>query len=107
VHEATYLVRQCVGDAGIPTLGKTTWTAPVFRLLTLVEVGMSMVGAVDFVGLLLEISAALAIRLLEIALAELNDAACAEPKTFPVATFKKTGLELTIIPSDLALLARF
>ena len=66
-----------------------------------------MVGALDLVGLLFEIRAAFAIRLLEIALEELNEAGWAEPKTLPVATFKKTGLELTIIPRDLALLARF
>jgi hypothetical protein len=75
--------------------------------VTLVAVGISNFGVADLTGLLFEINAAFAIKLLEITLDWLNEAGWAEPKTLPVATFKKTGFELTIIPKDLALLARF
>lgn len=93
----------------MPSLGKTTWTLVLFRILTLATVGTSICAfwlAANLDGLLLVIRAALAIRLFEMPelLADEGEAA---PNTFDCLTLRKTGFELTTMPSAIALFARF
>jgi len=83
-----------------------------FLLLTLagpdfVTVGKFILVLEPLVGLLFAIKTELAIKLFETEVEVLSDAGVAFPRTLAEATFKKTGLEFTIIPSCLALVARF
>ena len=104
-------INQCVGEAGIPLLGKTTSVYPELDFLTLSLVfsvtGMFIFVELVLVGLLLLINAAFAIRFADTTPESEAEAGMAAPSTLPVEIFRNTEFALTTMPSDLALLAKF
>ena len=99
----------------MPTEFKATLLPSRLVVLTLGTVlafseGASILETVFFPKLLmslLTVIAAFAIRLVDTPLVAVTDAGIADPSTLASRTFRNTGFELTIIPSDFALFERF